>query len=171
MPLAKFRLTTRLHTELGWADHVRHATTRNPQVIEYLMAHPEILPRCDDPCTLFEGWSPLGNICVYFVRWPKGCTYPEWVISDGVFNVILPASRMIKRPGACDEPYFDGMLGQTLAAARKAWVAAHPGETFPLLPGPTGLPEAAIIHRYESSEAFIAPYQATLDVLASKEHL
>lgn len=170
-PLARFRLTTRLHAELGWIEHVRHATTRNPEVIGHLLAHPEILPRCDDPYTLLEGWWPLGNLCVYIIRHHKGSGRAEWVITDGVFNQIHPARRMIKRPGACDEPHFDGMLGDVLAIARREWSVAHPGQPFPLFPGPSGLPDAVILHRYEFNEAFIAPYGATMDVLSSKEPL
>ncbi len=170
-PLAKFRLTARLHIELGWVDHVRWAATRNPKVIGYLLQNPEILPRCEDPHTLLESWWPLGNLCVYFIRYPKESSVAEWVITDGVFNQILPAQRMIKCAGRCDEPLFGGMLGDVFAIARNAWSAAQPGQPFPLLPGPSGLPDAVILHRYEVNEAIIAPYNATMDVLASKELL
>ena len=170
-PLARFRLTTRLHVELGWTDLVRHATTRNPDVIGYLLSNWDVLPRCDDPYTLFEGWRPLGNLCVYIIRQTDGNPHAEWVITDGVFNQILPADGVTKRPGGGDEPHFTGLLGDVLAAARTAWHEVQPGTPFPMLPGPSGLPEAAILHRYEQNEAFIADFGATMTLLSSKEAL
>ncbi len=170
-PLACFPLSFRLHSELGWTDLVRHATTRNPEIIGYLVAHPEILPRCDDPYTLLESWWPLSNICVYFIRRRNDSAVAEWVITDGVFSQILPALRSAKRSAMNAAPRFEGMLGDLLDTARRAWAAAEPGKPFPLLPGPSGLPDAAIVHRYELSEAFITPFTATMEVLESKELL
>jgi hypothetical protein len=170
-PLARFSLSHRIHTEFGWTELVRHFTTRNRDVIGYLVAHPEILPRCDDPHTLLESWWPLGNLTVYFIRRRDGNTLAEWVTTDGVFSQTLPALRSGKRAGPNDEPQFAGMLSDVLDIARKAWEAAEPGKPFPLLPGPSGLPEAVILHRYELNEAFISPYAATMAVLESKELL
>ena len=171
IPLVRFHLSPRLHIEFGWTDLVRHAATRNPEVVGYLLEHPEILPPCDDPYTLFESWWPLDNLCVYIIRRRKGSSLAEWVITDGVFNQILPARRMIVRPGLVSEPQFEGLLGDVLSTARCAWTASNPGKPLPLLPGETGLPEAVILHRYKLSEAYIAPYAATMEVLMSKEPL
>lgn len=152
-------------------DLVRQVTTSYPKAIGYLIEHPEILPRCDDPYTLLEAWRPLGNLCVYFIRVREDNYLAEWVITDGLFNQSWPAKKMVNKPGACPEPEFDGLLGDVLAAARAAWSTTQPSKAFPLFPGPSGLPEAVILHRYESGDAFIAPYDATMEVLSSQENL
>ena len=169
--IAKFNLALNLHTELGWTDLVRHATTRSPAVIGHLLHHRDFLPICEDPVTILESWQPILGYCVHFIRQRQALATVEWVVTDGIFNQVIPMPAPDAGTGSAPDSGCLALMRHVFGLARAACQSACPGAPFPLIPQAHGLPAAVILHRFGNGEALIVPYAAALQALTHREQL